>query len=68
MSGPSAQKGSSRFLNVKCQDCGNEQVVFNKSNTPVSCFICGATLAQPGGGKAAVKGSVIGVLDHGKSA
>jgi small subunit ribosomal protein S27e len=60
-------RGKSRFLNVKCQDCGNEQVIFSKSNTPVSCAICGATLAKPGAGKATIKGSIIGVLDHGKS-
>ena len=62
-----SQKGRSRFLNVKCPDCGNEQVIFNKSNTMVSCVICGATLARPGAGKAEIKGNVIGVLDHGNT-
>ena len=61
------QKGRSKFLNVKCQDCGNEQVIFSKANTMVTCMICGATLARPGAGKADIKGNVIGVLDHGKS-
>ena len=61
------RKGESRFLNIKCQDCGNEQTAFSKSNTTVTCVICGATLVNPGAGKAEVKGNVIGVLDHGKS-
>jgi len=60
-------KGRSRFLNIKCQDCGNEQVTFNKSNTMITCVICGATLVKPGAGKAEIRGNVIGVLDHGKS-
>ena len=62
-----SHKGRSRFLNIKCQDCGNEQVVFSKSNTMVTCVICGASLVKPGAGKAGIKGNVIGVLDHGKS-
>ena len=60
-------KGRSRFLSVKCQDCGNEQTVFSKSNTAISCAICGATLARPTGGKVMIRGTIIGVLDHGKS-
>ena len=66
MAGPNL-KGKSRFLSVKCQDCGNEQVIFSKSNTQISCVICGATMAKPAGGKAAIKGTIVGVLDYGKS-
>jgi small subunit ribosomal protein S27e len=53
----------SRFLKVKCQDCGNEQPVFNKSQTLVTCLVCGASLSKPDGGKAEIKGEVLGVLD-----
>lgn len=34
----------SKFINVKCQDCGNEQITFNKPATHVKCNVCGATL------------------------
>ncbi len=43
---------SGNFVKVGCRDCGNEQIIFDKACTKVSCKICGATLAQPAGGKA----------------
>lgn len=53
----------SRFLRVKCPDCGNEQVVFSHATITIHCNICGATLAEPSGGKAVVKGDVDAVLE-----
>ncbi len=53
----------SGFIKVKCPDCGNEQPVFSKANTPVACSVCTATLATPTGGKALVRGAVVGELD-----
>lgn len=44
-----------QFLKVKCGDCSNEQVVFNRPATKVNCLVCGATLASPTGGEAAFK-------------
>lgn len=52
----------SRFLRVKCRDCGNEQVTFDRVATVVSCLVCGATVAEPTGGKADVKAEVVEVL------
>ncbi len=52
--------GASVFLRVKCSDCGNEQVIFSKSSSVISCLVCGATMATPTGGKATVKGEVVG--------
>ena len=52
----------SRFLRVKCADCSNEQIVFNRAATVVNCQVCGATLARPTGGKAAIRGEVVGVV------
>ncbi len=52
----------SRFLRVKCRDCGNEQVTFDRVATVVSCLVCGATLAEPTGGKASLKAEVVEVL------
>lgn len=53
----------SRFLRVKCSDCENEQVIFGSASTVVNCQICGRTLAEPTGGKAAVKTQILGVLE-----
>ena len=47
-----------QFIKVKCPDCGNEQVAFNRPATKVNCLVCGATLASPGGGEATFKGEV----------
>ena len=45
-----------KFIKVKCPDCGNEQAIFERAATVVKCTVCGAVLAEPGGGKAAIKG------------
>jgi len=49
----------SRFIRVRCEDCGNEQVIFDRASTIVSCHICGATLAEPKGGKAYIKAEIL---------
>ena len=49
----------SRFIKVRCKDCENEQVLFDKATTPVSCHICGSKLAIPKGGKAKIKGELL---------
>jgi len=53
----------SKFLKVKCHDCMNEQIIFNKANIVVKCLVCGSTLASPMGGKAKVKCKVLSVVD-----
>lgn len=52
-----------QFLKVKCGDCGNEQVVFNRPATTVGCLACGATLATPTGGEAKFKGEITAKLE-----
>ena len=47
------------FLIVKCPDCSGEQVMFSRPATTVSCSVCGATLATPTGGKAALRGEIV---------
>ena len=47
------------FLRVRCPDCENEQVVFQKAATAVACAVCGTELAAPTGGKAIIHGEVI---------
>jgi len=53
----------SMFVRVKCPDCGNEQVVFSHVSSIVKCAVCGAVLAEPTGGKSAVKGDVVASLE-----
>ncbi|MFO8051091.1 MAG: 30S ribosomal protein S27e [Thermoplasmatota archaeon] len=54
----------SRFLKVKCPDCGETQMVFDCTNLKVSCNVCGSTMALPKGGKADIKGEIIGRVDE----
>jgi small subunit ribosomal protein S27e len=56
------RKTRSKFLRVKCDDCENEQVVFDHASTIVKCNVCGRTLVEPRGGKAEIKSRVIEVF------
>lgn len=57
------RRASSKFLKVKCNDCENEQIVFDHASTSVKCNVCGSTLVEPSGGKAEIKGEIIEVLN-----
>ena len=57
------KKIESKFIKVRCKDCENEQVLFNKASTEVSCHICGSKLAIPRGGKAEIKGEILEVIE-----
>ena len=46
------------FYRVACPDCENEQVVFGRAASEVTCQVCGHTLARPTGGKADIEGEV----------
>jgi len=52
-------KPRSKFLKVKCPDCSNMQILFNKAAIEVKCQVCGATLARPRGGKAELRGEIV---------
>jgi len=52
----------SRFLKVKCLDCGNEQIIFGCASTQVKCLICSKVLAVPKGSKTEVKTKILAVL------
>lgn len=54
---------ASNFLKLKCKDCENEQIVFQKTASEVSCAVCGSTLAEPTGGKAKLLGQVVEVAE-----
>ena len=49
----------SKFIRVRCKDCSNEQVIFNKAITKISCNICGSTLTEPAGGKAKILAEIL---------
>lgn len=51
-----------RFIKVRCPACKNEQIIFEAAKTKVKCLICKAILAEPKGGKAELKASVVEVL------
>lgn len=50
---------SGEFLKVKCSECGNEQVVFNKPAEDVQCVVCDEVLAESRGGKARFNAEVV---------
>ncbi|MCL5788621.1 MAG: 30S ribosomal protein S27e [Candidatus Marsarchaeota archaeon] len=51
----------SRFLEVKCTGCGNQQTVYSHSARVVKCRVCGAELAKPTGGEAEILGETVAV-------
>ena len=57
------RKTESKFIKVRCKDCENEQVLFDKAATVVFCHICGSKLAIPSGGKAILKGELLEVIE-----
>jgi small subunit ribosomal protein S27e len=57
------EKPKSKFMKVRCKDCENEQVIFDKASTPISCHICGSKLAVPKGGKADIKAEILEILE-----
>jgi len=56
-------KRRSKFLMVRCTECGNEQLVFSHASTAVKCQVCSNTLSTPRGGKAEMKATVLGVAE-----
>ena len=57
------RKPRSKFLRVKCSQCGNEQVIFGSASTVVRCNVCETTLAEPRGGNAKIKARIVAVLE-----
>jgi small subunit ribosomal protein S27e len=54
------------FFVVKCPDCSSEQTIFSRPSTKVNCVVCGASLAEPTGGKAKLRDEPVRVLEHGE--
>ncbi|MCL9815342.1 30S ribosomal protein S27e [Natronocalculus amylovorans] len=51
------------YLRVKCGDCENEQIVFQKAASVISCAVCGTTLAVPTGGKAEIEHEIVETVE-----
>ncbi len=56
------QQPKTKFLKVRCNDCGNEQVIFGAPATQIKCIVCDKVLATPKGGKGLIKTKILGVL------
>jgi len=56
-------KPRSKFVRVRCPDCGNEQVTFLEASSIVKCNVCDRVLAEPTGGRARITGEVVAELD-----
>ncbi len=59
----SSRETRSKFLKVKCPDCENEQLVFEKATSVVECTVCGRVLAEPTGGKAVLKADIVATFE-----
>jgi small subunit ribosomal protein S27e len=56
------RENRSKFFRVKCPDCENEQIIFEKASTIVDCVVCGRVLAEPSGGKINLKAEKLAEL------
>ena len=54
---------TSKFIKIRCPKCKNEQIMFGKASTVVSCLVCSTVLAEPTGGKSSVQARVLEVLE-----
>ncbi|HJJ46846.1 MAG TPA: 30S ribosomal protein S27e [Methanocorpusculum sp.] len=57
------RKNRSKFLKIKCPDCENEQIIFERATSVVQCTVCGRVLAEPTGGKANLKGDIVAIFE-----
>lgn len=50
------------FVKVKCHKCSEEQVIFGRASTIVKCKKCHEVIAEPTGGKSAIKAEILELL------
>ena len=51
------------FYRAKCDECGNEQVIFSRASTSVECLVCGTVIAKPTGGQAELNAEIVEYLE-----
>lgn len=56
-------KPRTKFLRVKCNSCGNEQVIFSAASSKVRCLVCNHELADTAASKIRLKTKIIKVLE-----
>jgi small subunit ribosomal protein S27e len=54
---------TTKFIKVRCNKCKNEQIIYQKASSQVTCLVCNEELAAPTGGKANISARVLEVLD-----
>jgi len=50
-----AKEPNGFFLKVKCEGCGNEQMIFSCATKSLKCLGCNQVLAKPGSGKISLR-------------
>lgn len=53
-----------KFIRIKCIKCENEQIIFNRTPSVISCSSCNEPLTQPTGGIAIIHGEIIETLSN----
>lgn len=49
--GAKTDRNTSEFITVKCDECGNEQRVFDRPAEDVACLVCDKVMVESTGGK-----------------
>ena len=57
------KESTSKFIKIRCPKCKNEQIIFGKAATIVTCLVCNKVLAEPTAGKSRIKARVLEVLE-----
>ena len=57
------RENRSRFVKVRCPDCENEQIIFEKASSAINCLVCGSIVSKPKGGKAVISAEIIEVFE-----
>ncbi|MCC6003189.1 MAG: 30S ribosomal protein S27e [Thermofilum sp.] len=53
---------STRFIKIRCTDCGTQIVTYSHASIKVKCPKCGKILVEPTGGRALIVAEIVEVL------
>ena len=54
---------TSRFINIECESCNSQCVIFSMSKSVLNCKFCGNVLVKPTGGKPVIFGKLLEIKD-----
>jgi len=57
------QEPTSKFIKIRCSKCKNEQIIFGKPASKISCLVCDNLLAEPTSGKGKIRSQILEVLE-----